>query len=135
MSITLQLSPELKHRLQQKAEQAGLNIDRFINRFLEEKFALPARSGSDEKKQEAILLKKINTGLSPEFWEQYYALVEKRRNEQLTPPEHAALIELSNAVEETNARRMKYLAQLARLKNMDLDDLMEKLGIAPRSHA
>ncbi len=81
------------------------------------------------------MLKKINTGLSPEFWEQYYALVEKRRNEQLTPPEHAALIELSNSVEETNARRMKHLAQLARLKNMDLDDLMEKLGIAPRSHA
>ena len=131
MSITLQLSPELKHRLQQKAEQAGLNIDRFINRFLEEKTAVPANTKPDSKKQEALLLRKINMGFKLEFWEKYAALIQKRNDASLSKSEYQSLLQLSNQIEEANARRIKYLAQLATLKEMDLDDLMATLGIAP----
>ncbi|MBK9013275.1 MAG: hypothetical protein IPM82_03930 [Saprospiraceae bacterium] len=51
MSITIQLSPELQHRLQQRADKAGLKIDRFINQLLEEKTTTKAKEKQDVKKR------------------------------------------------------------------------------------
>ena len=67
MSITIQLSPELQQRLQQRADKAGLKIDRFINQLLEEKTITKAKEKQDVKKREALLLRKINKGFDLEF--------------------------------------------------------------------
>ncbi len=135
MSITIQLSPELQHRLQQRADKAGLKIDRFINQLLEEKTTTKAKEKQDVKKREALLLRKINKGFNIEFWEKYATLVKKRNEASLSQSEYQALLQLSNQIEEANATRIKYLAQLAALRKMDLDDLMKSLGIAPTGHA
>ena len=135
MSITIQLSPELQQRLQQHADNAGLKIDRFINQLLEEKTISPVKREQDAVKREALLLRKINTGFNIEFWEKYTALVQKRKAASLSQSEYQALLQLSNQIEEANARRIKYLAELAKIKKMDLDDLMASLGIFPTNHA
>jgi hypothetical protein len=135
MSTAIQVSPELKLRLQQKAEQAGLNIERFLNQLIEEKTATGRKAKLDAKAQEGMLLQKINTGFSAEFWEKYAVLVKKRNAVKLTEAEHKELIKCSDEIESANALRIKYLVQLAQLRNMDLDDMMTTLGITPTHHA
>ncbi|MBK9013274.1 MAG: hypothetical protein IPM82_03925 [Saprospiraceae bacterium] len=81
------------------------------------------------------MLRKINKGFNIEFWEKYATLVKKRNEASLSQSEYQALLQLSNQIEEANASRIKYLAQLAALRKMDLDDLMKSLGIAPTGHA
>lgn len=78
---------------------------------------------------ETTLLQKINQGLPLATWQRYHELVAKRRAETPTPEEHAGLIALSNQIEEAHARRMEYLVELARLRQISLEALMEQLGI------
>jgi len=59
-------------------------------------------------------------------------LKQKRRAETLTEAEHQTLIEISNQVEEANARRIKSLVQLAALRNVSLETLMADLQIMPQ---
>lgn len=78
---------------------------------------------------ENSLLMKINTGLGQDIWEAYHHLIKKRDNRNLSSTEHQELIAYSDLIEETNARRMRYLLELARLRKISLDTLMMDLGI------
>jgi hypothetical protein len=84
---------------------------------------------------EADLLQKINQGLPPEVWERYHQLVAKRRAETLTPSEHTELIRLSDQIELANARRLEHLVELARLRQISLDTLMDQLVIKAPGYA
>jgi hypothetical protein len=86
-------------------------------------------------RQEAELLQKINRSLSQIQWERYDQLVGKRQAETLTPEELDELMALSDQIETANVRRIKYLAELARLRNTTVSALIAELGIKPRSHA
>lgn len=78
---------------------------------------------------EVELLYKINEGRSSEGWERYYALTAKRRAENLTLGEYAELTALTNEREIAHARRIKFLVELANLRQTSLDAVMEALGI------
>ncbi|MBS1249027.1 MAG: hypothetical protein MAG431_00600 [Chloroflexi bacterium] len=86
-------------------------------------------------KAEADLLHKINQGLPKELQESYSRLLEKRRAEDLTPGEHEELLELSDQVEKLEVQRVKYLTEMARLRQMNMSDLMASLGIQPPAYA
>ena len=81
------------------------------------------------------MLKKINLGISEEFWVEYRRLVKKRQAEAIDDEELACLIEMTSQVERANARRLEYLAALARLRNVSLPKVMEQLGIKPENYA
>lgn len=132
MSVAIQVSSELKQRLQQKAEQAGLNIERFLAQLIDDKNKQPQ---SKDAEKEIFLLEKINTGFSSEFWDKYNQLVDKRKAATLTISEHSELLKYSDKIEAANAQRIKYLIQLAQIKQIDLDVLMKNLGIGPANHA
>ena len=134
MSITIQLPKELEQQLREKAQQEGVRLERLISRLLEDRIP-PSDAQTADGKREAELLKKINEGFPPDFWGTYFQLIEKRQQEKLTLAEHAELIECSDKIENANALRMKYLLELAELKNVDLDDLIDELEIRPKSHA
>ena len=78
---------------------------------------------------EANLLIKINQGVPPKVQERYNELVDKRRAESLMSDEYDELLRLTNQVENLEARRVKYLAELARLRGLALTELMKNLGI------
>jgi RelB Antitoxin alpha helical domain len=80
---------------------------------------------------EADLLQQINIGLSGQDWQQYHALITKRRAETLTPDEHERLIQMSEQLETLNVARIQALIQLATLRNQPLTTLMQNLGITP----
>jgi hypothetical protein len=83
---------------------------------------------------ETVLLQQIELGLSQETWQRYHELIDKRRAEALSRAEQQELISLSDRLEIANARRMGYLAELARLRRIPLPSLMDELGIQAPSY-
>ncbi len=81
--------------------------------------------------EEAQLLDKINQGIPPELRAQYQVLRAKREAENLTDLEYDTLIQLSNQIEQLGAQRLEALANLAQLREVSLQQLMETLGIQP----
>ena len=84
---------------------------------------------------EAELLLKINRGVPPEVQKQYDELIAKRHAETLTPDEYSELLRLTDQIEKLEARRMEWLAELARLRKTSLTALMDDLGIRPPAYA
>jgi len=83
---------------------------------------------------EARLLLKINQGLPSEVQKRYDELIAKRRTESLTPDEYDELLRLTGQIENLEARRMEYLAELARLRQTSLTELIEDLDIRPPAY-
>ena len=84
---------------------------------------------------ESELLLKINQGLPHEVQKRYHELIAKRRLESLIPEEYDELLSISDQIENLEARRMEYLAELARLRKISLPDLMESLSILTSTNA
>ncbi|MBI3797591.1 MAG: hypothetical protein HY268_11585 [Deltaproteobacteria bacterium] len=130
MALTIEITPELESQVREQAEQRGLGAGEYVVNILREHLrqthTIDARCLPEA---EARLLQQINEGLSPEMWQRYNELIAKRRAETLTPDEHAALIALSDQIEDLNARRVECLAELARLRQTSLSALMQQLGI------
>ncbi len=83
---------------------------------------------------EARLLRKINQGIPVTIQNRYDELTAKRRDETLSSDEYEELLRLTDQIEEIEARRLGYLAELARLRRTTLADLMGTLGIRPPTY-
>ena len=84
-------------------------------------------------KKEADLLLKINRPSTRQDDIKYQELLVKRQNKSLTEPEYQELIALSDHYEQENTERMKYLVQLANIRQVSLTKLMNQLEIPPPS--
>ena len=134
MTIHLNVNSELERQLKKVAAQLGLTPDTYIMRLLQKDLqsrAAPARLSPEESK----LLKKINASLSAIEWERYRILLAKRDAEELNTREQAELVALSDEIEEANARRMKAVAELARLRKTTVPALTESLGLSSSTYA
>jgi hypothetical protein len=106
-----------------------------LDRLLQEVAVLRAqRKAHVLPAQEARLLHKINQGIPSELRAQYQTLCAKREAEILTEQEHQTLIQLSNQIEQLGAQRLEALVNLAQLRRVSLQNLMETLDIVPVSH-
>lgn len=83
---------------------------------------------------EAALLLTINQPIPPDTQQRYDMLIAKRRAEELTPEEHAELLELTDHVESAEAVRVGALAALAQLRGVSLSELMCDLGVQARPY-
>ncbi|NOX63846.1 MAG: hypothetical protein GXP42_18165 [Chloroflexi bacterium] len=84
-----------------------------------------------KERSEADLLSKINRGAPPEKQKRYRELIAKRQGGTLTPEEHQELLELGDEMERLEAKRLKYLSQLAEIRGVSLTQLVTELGIRP----
>lgn len=101
-----------------------------FEQFVQQVLALHAQSQSPGVSDvEADLLQKINQGLPPAIQQQYQALRAKLEDETLTLAEHTELLELTDQVENMEAQRMTHLAELARLRQISISELMRQLGV------
>ena len=138
MTITIEINPEIESQLQYAAARAGVAPETYIVGLLQQNLrraTVRRKTDRNLPRQEAELLQKINRSLSQIQWERYDQLVGKRQAETLTPEELDELMALSDQIETANVRRIKYLAELARLRNTTVSALIAELGIKPRSHA
>jgi hypothetical protein len=136
MTITIEIPPKLERQLRQEAARVGLAPEAYIVEAVQERLAQarPRRRHRPHLSPEEVhLLSKINLGVSPHEWERYHELVARRKAEALTPDEQTELIALSDHMEEVNAKRIGYLAELARLRNTSLEALIRELRLTPTS--
>ncbi len=129
MTLTLEIDPKLETALRAMAADVGLPPDRYVLDLLQERLASTNGGPKGLPPAEAVLLERINEGLPPATWERYHALKEKRHTETFTPEEHAELIRLVNEVEIWNARRLKWVAELAKLRGTSFPELVKQLGL------
>jgi len=80
---------------------------------------------------ESTLLLTINSAIPEPLQQRYDELIVQRQAEQLTPTEHAELLQLTIEIEQREADRVAALADLARLRGVPLTQLMQTLGIQP----
>ena len=78
---------------------------------------------------ESELLFKINQGIPRELQSRFNELIAKRQALNISEAEQAELIRLTDQIEQLDAERIKSLAELARLRNQSLTDVMQDLGI------
>jgi len=81
---------------------------------------------------EADLLKRINTPPPFEIQQRYNYLIDLRKQEKLTADEYQEFLELTSFTENLNVKRLENLLQLAKLRNISLDDLIEQLELKPQ---
>ena len=107
-----------------------------LERFVSDVIALQAqRKAPSVPYAEAELLLKINQGIPASIRDRYQALIAKRQSETLNAEEHGELLHLTDQVEQLEAQRVAYLAELARLRRTTLTALMQTLGISAPTHA
>ncbi len=107
-----------------------------LEQFVFQVIALRAqRQAPGLPRVESELLLKINEGIPSDVQKRYNELIAKRQAEVLTPDEYEELLQMVQQVEKLEARRVEYLAELARLRGMALTTLMENLGIRPPAYA
>jgi hypothetical protein len=107
-----------------------------LGKFVSRVIALEAQRKAPSLPQaEAELLLKINQGVPSQVQKRYDTLVVQRQAETLTPDEHDELLRLTNQIEDLQARRMEYLAELARLRKTSLTALMDSLGMRTPAYA
>lgn len=128
VQLTADLSTEeLLHAIDQlDAEE----LDTFVTRVL----ALRARRRSRRLDTEAELLQQINRGLPREVQQRYEALIEKRDARTLSPEEHSELLQLTDRAEQADGERLEALIELARLRQISLEELLRDLGLRTESH-
>ncbi|MBL7794081.1 MAG: hypothetical protein JNK77_17260 [Saprospiraceae bacterium] len=127
MSITIHIKEDLEKWLRQRAEAEGYHLDDYIVKMLEAQ--AQHKAGLEYKERELELLQKINLGLPADIWVRYAELKEKRQFETLLPDEWTELIDITDRIEVANAQRMPYLIELARLRQISLDQLIQQLDI------
>lgn len=83
---------------------------------------------------ESALLSRINRGLSAQKRAKMNALIAKRDDQIITPAELEELMASTDRLEVLHADRLAALAELASLRGVTLDGVMNQLGIRFPDH-
>jgi len=122
---------QLNNVFQKLSELNLLELDEVMNKVVGlRKQKLP----NVLSKIETDLLRKINHPAPTEIQKRYDFLIKKRRNESLKVTDQQELLELTSYFENQNVQRLGYLIELAKVRNISLDELIEQLDIKPRLH-
>jgi len=106
-----------------------------LRKFISQAIAIQAqRTTSSLMQRESELLLKINQGIPLDIQQYYNDLIAKRDAEILTNDEYRELLGLTEQIEKQQAQRIEYLAELASLKGISLNTLMENLGIQTQNY-
>jgi hypothetical protein len=131
MSIVIQVNTALEQRLRASALQKGVEVGQYIGSFLEHLFPSQITAPIVVPDREALLLQQINLDIQPEQWQLYLKLKVKRKKTKLSKNQQIQFIQLCEAIENANVKRMTVLAELALLKKVPIRLLMQQLGLAP----
>jgi hypothetical protein len=130
MALTIELPEQIEKKLQTNATKSGIRFDIYLIQILEK--ATQAKPKRTKKPiSETALLKKINLGISESEWTTYTRLIQLRNSAQLSEIEYQDLTDLGEKIEQANAKRLRYLAELAKLRQVGLSTVMQDLGIKP----
>lgn len=86
-------------------------------------------------KKETELFLIINQSLPAEQQQRIEALTEKMEFESITNDEQAELLRLTDAMESGQVKRLRAVAELAKVRNVSLGEMMRQLGLEPGRYA
>ncbi len=89
----------------------------------------PSQKDSTVLSSEIALLQAIYQGVPIAIQQRYDELRECLHEETLTTDEHQELLQLVDVVEQCEVDRLETLIQLAKLRNVSLDELMQQLNL------
>ena len=135
MTITLDLPADIAKELQAEAARQGRDPRQIVLDALAARLRDVTSPVPHLDQDEAELVRQISLGFSSTWWARYEALKNKRRAETLTLQEHEQLIQMSDELEQANARRIHSLVGLAQLRGTSLEALMQEFGLTPPAHA
>jgi hypothetical protein len=131
MSLTINLPTTVEQQFRQEAATNGLSLDTYLLRLLQQAANISRKQPEFRQFSESELLKKINLDISDAEWADYRHLIGLMRAETITEKEQETLAELGDKIEIANAKRVKYLFELAELRGISVEKLMKNLGIVP----
>ena len=102
------------------------DLEEFVESVLKIRAKKVAPSLSNK---ESALLKKINKPLPKKLQERFEVLNQKRKEETLTSAEQKELINITKKFESLNVLRLKALADLYKIRQTPVRELMNQLGI------
>ena len=107
-----------------------------LERFQKDINALLRRKKTQDKDlRERQLLHKINRSvLDATQTERYHVLVEKLELGTMSDDEHAEFGYLASKEEKLRNQRVKYMIELAQLRDITLPEVMRSLGLMPLHH-
>ena len=124
--------PTIEIETNQLLEAASQMPREEMERFVARLFVLKARQETPAlPERESELLTQINRGLIPAMGERMNKLIAKRQSGTISEDEVRELISITDEAERLNVERVKHLIELAALRNVTLDELMDQLGIRP----
>lgn len=127
-----QVELEVDELLQGVARLSSKELEQFADRVQ----ALRAhRRVPSLPKREAELLQLINRSVSAEVRQRYDLLNDKLHAETLTDEEHQELLGLIEQVKQSDVERLRNLVELAQLRQLSLDELMDQLGLRRPTYA
>lgn len=104
--------------------------EREYERFIQKANKLRKQHLTNRKsRKESDLILKINTIFPTDKRERYNELYAKFRESNLNETEHQELLNLNEEFEILNAKRIKYVGELAKLRHQTLEDVIADLQI------
>jgi hypothetical protein len=113
--------------LQSVSQMPLVELESFVHQL---NAVILRKKTTNEQVQDTILLDKINsTVLDKTKRQRYQALVYILEMKNISDAEHAELMNLVEQEEKIRVKRLKYLIQLAQLRNITLPQLMKNLEL------
>ena len=131
MSLTINLPTSVEQQFRKEATINGMSLDNYLLRLLQQAAKISKKQSNSKQYLESELLRKINLDISENEWMSYRHLIGLMRADKLTPQAHETLVALSDKIEIANVERVKYLFELAELRDISVEKLMENLNIQP----
>jgi hypothetical protein len=132
VQVDSQIDIDLNEVLDGVAHLDTSDLEQFVQQV---NLLLARRKAPSLHKREAELLRQINQGLPPGVRQRYQELNTKLEAEALTLEEHQELLQLIEQVENADGKRLQHLIELAHLRGISLDELMQQLNIHPQAYA
>jgi hypothetical protein len=128
MSLTIELPISVERALRKQAEKQGIALESYISDLLS---SIPTDNFKEQPKErtEIQLLEKIQLNVASQDLEEYYRLSALFKSGQITDAEHEKLLALNDLIEIAHAERIKYVIELAKLRNQPLEDVVLELGL------
>ena len=130
MSVSVSLSEDLEHFLQEQAHRLNLPLETLLSRTIEERWSAASRAVNLTSRETQLLLK-IQNAFPPEQAEEYHMLCQRSDQGLLTDTQRQRFLELLEQRDLQNAERLEALAELSRLRSVPLRALMADLKIQP----
>ncbi|NKQ37457.1 MAG: STAS/SEC14 domain-containing protein [Chloroflexi bacterium] len=133
VQVTSEVNIELDKVLDGVAKLDTLELEQFLSQV---SILLARRKAPSLPEREAELLQEINQSLPTVYQQRYDELAAKLQANDITPEEYQELLQLIDQIELADAERVQCLIELAQLRNLSLDELMNQLNIHhPPAHA